>query len=114
MNARRPIDQWIADGHERILSFVPVVANVCITLRQALRAPFRGLDTPSGRALRQAGDLVTNLMEDEAGEDGKGIAILTITYGYGTVPQSVIKQANHAARQVITTWDVTRDSPRWN
>ena len=40
--------------------------------------------------------------------------MLTITHGYGPVPESVIKQANHAARQVVITWDVTRDSPRWN
>jgi len=111
MNARKPVGKRL---EEFLVSLGPVIAQLGIILGQALRAPFRGLDTPSGRALRQGGDLVTNLMEDEAGEDGRGIAILTITYGYGTVPQPVIKQANHAARQVITTWDVTRDSPRWN
>lgn len=111
MSERRPIGKQL---EEFLVSMGPVIANLGITLGQALRAPFRGLDTPSGRALRRAGDLVTNLAQDEEARGGKGIAVLTITHGYGPVPESVIKQANHAAREVVTTWDVTRDSPRWN
>ena len=67
MSERRPIGKRL---EEFLVSMGPVIANLGITLGQALRAPFRGLDTPSGRALRRAGDQVTNLAQDEETRGG--------------------------------------------
>jgi hypothetical protein len=114
MNGRRPIGKQL---EEFLVSMAPAIAHIGIVLSQVAKAAFRGLDTPSGRALRDlrtGGDLVAAIAQDEEECGGKGIAVLTIAHGYGPLPDSVIAQANRAARQVVITWDVTRDSPRWN
>lgn len=111
MSERRSIGKRM---EEAIVSMGPAVAHLGVMLSQTVKAAFSGLDTPSGRALREGGDAVARLAQTEDSDDGKGLAVLVIAHGYGPLPDAVLQQATRAARQVVITWDVTRDSPRWN
>jgi hypothetical protein len=104
---------WVTQLNRALADLGPSVAQLGQRLQRLL---LPGLETPSGRALRQGGEAVGQLAAADfpLSYRDSSIAVVVVEHGYGPVPTAALDAAKAAAAATLAQWDLTRDSPRWN
>jgi len=98
---------------------MPRMTTVAAAVRRTL-ASLSGLDSPSGRAVRQGPDAVAELAGQRSDSfafdmvsDTTTVTVFAIGHDFGSVPPPVMRQAGDAAARVLRLWSDEPDSPRW-